>query len=207
MTRLYIDTQEVASLPVGLNSIEEIINLVESKYLPLDMLIQQIQVDGIPLDVEDPVTCSRGSICHGDKIEIFTASLRQVAVDSINEAASYLDRIEMATPSLTKSLRVQPGMRAYENLKQFYEGFYCVNLLLNRLEQSFQIPFADIKISGGTAQSYCMMLASLLKEIIDAHEKRDFGLLADLLEYEISPRIPVCKEILAALRGRILAEP
>jgi hypothetical protein len=204
MTRLYIDQREVTPLPANLDSLDDLIQLVENQYLPANMLIQQIQVDGVPLEPDRPASVPPGSLNGQGTIQVFTASLREVALESIEEATAYLCRMEAATPSLTSSLRINSGHEAYESLKQFYEGLYWINLLLNRLELSFQIPMADLEISTGTAQSYCMMLATLLKEVIEAHEKKDFGLLADLLEYEIAPLIPVCKEIFATVRMRIL---
>jgi hypothetical protein len=204
MTRLYIDKREVTPLPANLDCLDDLIQLVENQYLSANMLIQQIQLDGMPLVPDHPASVQPGSLRNQETIEVFTASMRDIAIESIEEATAYLGRIEAATPSLTSSLRTQTGHEVYESLKQFYEGLYWINLLLNRLELSFQIPMAEIKISSGTAQSYCMMLATLLKEVIEAHEKKDFGLLADLLEYEVAPLIPACKEIFAMVRIHIL---
>jgi hypothetical protein len=206
MTRLYIDKQEVAPLPSNLSSLDQVLKLVESNHLPSDVVICQVQVDGIPLIQDEASDCFPEQICGQEKIEIFTSTLREVALESIREAMTYLDRAEVATHSLASSLRLQVESETAANLKQFYEGFYCINLLLNRLEQAFRIPYDEVRIRSGSARQYCTQLASLLKEVIEAHEHKDFGLLADLLEYEIAALIPTCKEVFAAIRSRFMTE-
>ena len=49
-------------------------------------------------------------------------------------------------------------------------------------------------------------LISALKAVIDAQEKRDYALIADLLEFEVLPLVPVCKSLFAAVRERIVME-
>ncbi len=206
MTRLYIDKREIAPLPPDMNSLDQVLRLVESDHLPLNMAIRQIEVDGRPLIRSDGEARLQEDICGPEKIEIFTSTLREVAVDSIREAVTYLERAETAIPSLSASLRIQAEPEASSSLRQFYEGIYFINLLLQRLEQSFQIPFADLRTSGGSARDCCFKLAALLKEVIGAHGKNDFGLLADLLENDIGPLIPAFKETFEAINSRILTE-
>ena len=206
MTRLFVDKQEIAPLPAGLNSIDQVLKLVESDHLPPNMIIREIQLDGTPLLQDELISSPPEIIDSLHRIEIFTCTLREVAIDSIREAIMYLERAESATPSLTASLRARSEEEIAASLKQFYEGFYWINLLLSRLEQSFEIPLQEVMIKGGNAQGYCLQLASLLKEVIEAHERKDFGLLGDLLEYEIIPLIPACREVFAAIRERIFSQ-
>lgn len=206
MTRLYIDKREIAALPPDMNSLDQVLKLVESNHLPGDMAIRQIEVDGHPLIRNNRETGLHEDICDGEKIEIFTATLREVAVDAIREAVAYLERAESAIPSLSASLRILAEPEASSSLRQFYEGIYFINLLLQRLEQSFQVPFADLKTRSGSARDCCTKLAALLKEVIGAHGKQDFALLADLLEHAIGPLIPAFKEIFEAINARILME-
>ena len=205
MTRLYIDKQEVAPLPPDMISLEQVLKLVETTHLSPNMIIRQVQIDGLPLFQDDRAASLPERIDDREKIEITTSTLREVALDSVLEAITYLERVETATASLASSFRAHSGPPDFESLKQFYEGFYWVNLLLDRLEQSFQISFETLSVSGGNAREHHFKLASLLKDVIEAHEKRDFGLVADLLEYEVTPLIPTCKEVFASVRARILA--
>jgi hypothetical protein len=205
MTRLYVDKQEIAPLPPDLSSLDQVLRFVQRTHLSPNTIIRQVQVDGLPLIPDDHTSCIPERIDGREKIEILTGTLREVALDSIREAITYLERVETATPSLASSFRSAAGPEAFENLKQFYEGFYWANILLDRLEQTFRIPLEAICVGGGNAREHNIKLAAVLKEVVEAHEKKDFGLMADLLEYEIAPVIPGCKDVFAAFRDRILA--
>lgn len=206
MTRLYIDKQEVMPVPPELKSLAQVLRLVETTYLSPDTVIRQVHIDGLSAIPNDQAAPWPDSLDGSEKIEILTGTLREVADDSIGEAVAYLDRVGAALPLLASSFRAKSGQEDSENLKQFYEGFYWVNLLLDRLEQSFQIPLERLSIPGGTAREQHIKLDSALKEIVVAHEHKDFGLVADLLESKIAPVVPTCRNVLEALHSRIIGE-
>ncbi len=204
MTRLYVDKREVAPLPAGLDSLDQVLNLVESNHLSPGLAVRQVQVDGVPLIQNDGNAGIQTDIGDRENIEVFTSSLREVALDSIREAQIYLERADAAIPSLSSSLQIHAELEIASSLRQFYDGIYFVSLLLQKLEQSFHIPFADIKIHSGNAQDCCVRLAGLLNRFVSAHEKGEHALLADLLGREFGPLIPAFKETFDAIRSRIL---
>lgn len=203
MTRLYIDKHEVPA--PAISSLDQVLNYVEAKHLPPDTVIRQVQVDGNPLLPEDlhresPVL---GDACQGKTIEIFTGSIREIAIESIREAIDYLARLEDVTLSLARNIRRRPDQEAFLQLKQFYEGFYWLNLLVDRLSTSFSVPLADIQVDDTSGAEFHGTLISILKELIDSHEKGDTSLAADLLEYEIVPILPRWSSIFLDMQARI----
>jgi hypothetical protein len=206
MTRIYLDSREISPIPPGLNSLEGVLELVEATHLPADTAIRDVRVDGTHIVRGGGGTEFPGDICRRETIEIFTSTLRDVAIDSISEAVAYLDRAEAATPLIASGLRGQDDPEAFVELRQFCEGMHFVNVLLSRLEKSFQIPLQEVRTSDGNAGQFCIKLATRLKEAIEAHEQNDFHRLADLLKYDIGPLIPACKEIFASIHARILLE-
>jgi hypothetical protein len=206
MTRLYIDKREIAPLPPDMTSLDQVLKLVEANHLAPQTIIRQVHVDGLPLLPEDRAACLPERIDNREMIEIFTGTLSEVAIDSIREAVTYLERVESATHSLATSFRLTPGPEAFENLKQFYEGFYWLNLLLDRLDNSFEITLESLQVGGTNAREQHHNLIAALKAIIEAHEKRDFGLVADLLEFEVLPLVPICRSMFSAIRERIVTK-
>src|SRR5262245_23601532 len=206
MPRLYVDQQEVSLPAAGFTSLEEILKLVEETHLPPNTLIREIQVDGLPLSSEQfqssPSTVLE-RIAERDRIEIFTANVWEIATDSIREAIEYLVRIETVTPALATSFRAHPGPERFENLRQLYEGFYWLNLLLDRLQVTFQFNLDEVQLAGKTARGHHVDLMTILKELIASQERGDFILMADLMEYEILPLIPVWKGLFAALGQKV----
>ena len=207
MTRLYVDKREVAAIPPDLTSLDQVIKLVETNHLSPRSVIRQVNIDGLPLTADGPAACLPARLVDSEMIEVFTGTLSEVAVDSIREAIVYLARIEEAIPSLASSFRNAMGPEAFDNLKQFYEGFYWLNLLLDRLAQSFAISLDSIQIGDMSGSEHHQNLIATLKAVIEAHEKSDFGLVADLLAYEMLPLVPVCRLVFGAIRERIVSEP
>ena len=206
MTRFFVNDREIAP-PLNAASLAQILKYVEDVHLPPDSLIRHIQIDGLPFVPSDSPKNQSAMLNEIDKrgkVEIFTGTLAEIARHSIVEALTYLDRIEAATPSLAESLRISPGAESFKNLRQLSEGFYWLNLLLDKLKTSFRVNLNDVIIREAPAQEYCQKFIAILKQLIESQEKRDFVLIADLLEYEILPLVPVWKEMFSILLKKVI---
>jgi hypothetical protein len=192
--------------PSDVSSLSQILKHVEASCLPPDSVVRQIQIDGLPF-IPDGSDTNHTEIFNQmemrEKVEIFTGTITEVANDSIAEALEYLDRIESATPSLAESFRVSPGPEAFENLRQLCEGFYWLNLLLDKLGTTFQANLKDCYIRDLSAPEYYQKFISVLKQLVESQENRDFILISDLLEYEILPLVPVWREILRFISQKV----
>jgi hypothetical protein len=200
MTKLYVNNQEIAPPPPSISSLEQIIKHVEDNLLPPNAVIKQVNLDGSPIDASasqnDPALLL-GDLTQREKIEIFTCTLKEIALDSIREASSYLERAETLTPSIASSFRDFPGPEAFETLKQLYDGFYWLTMLLDRLELVFKIDLDGTVVSGTSIREYHQKFLSILKQLVTAQEQEDFILIGDLLEFELIPIIPVWKSLFA----------
>jgi hypothetical protein len=197
MTKFYVNEREVAP-PVDLTSLDKIIRQIEDSHLPPNSVVREIQIDGVSL-MPDEVSENPSELLqhleNRGKIEIYTGTLVEIARESILEALQYLDRIETATPLLASGFQISPGPESFESLRQLYEGLYWLNLLMDKLETSFHLAFQDIPIQGIPAKEHHQKFISILKQMIDSHERGDFVLIADLLEYEILPLVPIWREM------------
>lgn len=205
MTRIFLDTREIAS-PVDLSSLEEILKYVEDKHLAPDCVIRQIRLDGLPLDgdslrAESPTSIQE--ISKREKVEITTGTVKEIALDSIAEALAYLDRVEALIPSLAESFQVSPGSDAYMKLRQLYDGFYWLNVLLEKIQARFGVNLELARIQGVSAREHLEKFASILKQLIGAQEQSDFVLISDLLGYEVYPVIPAWKEMFGILSEKV----
>lgn len=210
MTRLFLDTEEI-SMPThsGL-SWQKLLHHVENTYLPAHTAIRRINVDGRPLYVEDLMRDSEripGAIDQMNTIEIFTATVREIGLEAIREAIGYLERVENAVPLLATSFRGEPGPGAFDSLRHLYEGFYWVNLLLDRLNSSFQYCLDGLSIEGRGAYEHYLRLSSVLKLLIESQQRNDNSATADLLEHGISAIISECQVLFSEVCSRIESAP
>ena len=205
MTKYFVDEKEIV-FPLNITSLDQILKHVEDSLLPPNSVIRQIHVDGLPLlpetFSEDPAKLLR-LLEDRQKVEIYTGTLQEIAHDSIADAIAYLNRVETVTPSLSETFQVSPGPEAFKNLQELYEGFYWLNLLFDKIETGLHIALKDVVIQGIPAKEYQQQFVSILKQLIDSQEKRDYVLISDLLEYEILPLIPIWREMFIIIAGKV----
>jgi hypothetical protein len=197
MTKYYVNEKEIAP-PLDVSSLDKALKEIEVAHLEPNSVVWQVQVDGVPIIPDDFPEAPSDLLQHLDnreKIEIYTGTLNEIARESIAEASTYLDRVEAATPDLASSFQISPGPESFESLRQLYEGLYWLNLLMDKLETSFHISLDNIRIQDVPAREHHQKFISVLKQMIDSHERGDFILIADLLEYEILTLVPVWREM------------
>ncbi len=195
MTRLFVDQREIPPPPPGIESLAQVLKHIETTHLSPNFVIRQVAIDGLPVVSEQMQGAGLdGNVANRETIEVITGSIDDIATDSIQEALSYLDRVEALTPSIATSFQISPGPEAFEHLRQLYEGLYWLNLLLDRLNSLFNIDAEKNLINGRPLKEHQDRFLSDLRQMVDAQEREDFVLLADLLEFEIVPLIPDLKQ-------------
>jgi hypothetical protein len=208
MTRFYLNRTEIPAPPAGISSLNQFLKHIEEKHLPPYLIIREVNLDGLPLandyNVNDPALF-RTQFEQSEKIEVMAATVGEIARDSIREALSFLERAQALTPSLAESFQLSPGHEAFDNFKELLNGFYWMNLLLDRLQTNFRIPLEEILIQDLTCKEHQHKFAALLKQLIDSLERADFILLSDLLEYEFLPLIQTWKEMFNKLIQKVEA--
>ncbi len=204
MTRLFVNNQEITPPPPSLTSLEQAIKHVEDNLLSPDTVIRQINLDGQPVDAgncqADP-SLILGDLAKRERVEVFTCTVREIAQDSISEAGSYLERVEALIPSLAMAFRDFPGPETFENLKQLYDGFYWMSMLFGRLETVFKVNLDEMQVGGVSLRKHHDKFISILQQLVGSQEQEDFILIADLLEFEVIPMIPVWRSLLATIAG------
>jgi hypothetical protein len=205
MTRFFVDNKEIAP-PMDISSLSQILKQVESTHLPANSVVRKIHIDGLPFAPDGFAGESAGNlntIASKNTVEIFTGTLGEIAQESVGEALAYLDRIEAAIPSLAEGFRFCPSSESFENLRHLCEGFYWLNMLIDRLDASFRMQLETILIRGIPAPQHHQNFISVLKQLIESQEAGDLVVVSDLLEYEIAPMVAVWREMLGAIEAKM----
>jgi len=204
MTRCYVNGREV-EIPSDFSAFDQKLKYVEDRFLEPSAIIREVHVDGIPLAPEsfrnDDGSYSRIRDC--EKIEIFTGTLAEIAVESIIGAQEYLIKIENAVPALAVKFQDCPESEDFGNLRSLCEGFYFLSILLDKLAGGYQLKLDEIIVRGGSISEHLQKFAGIVKQLNEVQEKQEYLLIADTIEYEILPIVPVWKEIFEAISQKI----
>jgi hypothetical protein len=201
MIRLFVDEHEKPlDARIG-SSLADVLGHVEGRYLKPNRMIREILVDGLPLILEElsDTEAAEAPATIREKIEVFTASIAEVAGESIREALAYLGRVEAAIPSISRSFREFPAPADHENLRQLCEGLYWLNILSDRIRRTFQPLEGDSEMAVNVDRDQ----VTLLRDLVDAQEQRDYLKLSDLLERRVLPLMPAWRGILTSLIPRV----
>jgi hypothetical protein len=202
MTRYFINDREIAA-PTNFASFDQLLKHMEESHLASDTVIRQICVDGNQFTLDALKDPAFDGIENKERIEIFTSPLIEVAKDSIDGALEYLSRVEMLTPALSNRFQDSPDADAFQNLKQLYEGFYFISILLGKLSASYNIRLGEAIVRDVSVQEHLEKFISVLKQLIECKQNGDYMLIADILEYEILPGVPVWKDIFEFVSKKI----
>jgi hypothetical protein len=194
MAKYFLNDREITA-STKYTSIDQLLKHIEESYLASDTVIRRIHIDGNPFTLEDLSGSAVADIENREKVEVFTGTLMEVAKDSIDEAVEYLARVEMLVPSLSMKFQDSPDADAFQSLGQLYEGFYFISLLLDKLANSYHIKLGEAYIREVPIKEHLEKFISVLKQLIECKQNGDYALIADILEYEILPGVPIWKEI------------
>jgi len=204
MTRYYVNNREVGIMPV-FSSFDQMLKYVENQYLEPTAVIREIHVDGRPLAPESfyDDDWSFGLTRELEKIEIYTGTLTDIAVESIEGALDYLIKIEQAAPALAVKFQDFPDFEDFTNLGSLCEGFFFLSVLLDKLATGYQLKLDEITVRGASVREHLQKFVGIVKQLNEAQEKQEYLLIADIIEYEILPVVPVWNEILKTVSRKI----
>ena len=205
MTRYYINGREI-EIPQGFSSFDQLLKHVEDQCLESTDIIRKINVDDRSFDPESLRDDSGDFDLTDDleKVEIITGTLAEIAVESLAGAQDYLVQIETAAPALAVKFQDFPESEDFNNLGSLCEGFYFLSVLLDKLAAGYQLDLDEITVRGVSAKEHLLKFADIVKQLNEAQEKQEYLLIADTIEYEILPVVPVWKDIFEAVSQKIV---
>jgi hypothetical protein len=203
MTKYFLNDREITA-PTNFSSLDQLLKHMEESHLASDTVIRKIHIDGHPFALDELNGRAVDDIENRERVELFTSTLMEVATDSINEAVEYLARIEILVPSLSIKFQDSPDADAFQNLRQLYEGFYFISILLDKLATSYHIKLGEAIVQDVPIQEHLEKFISVLKQLIECKQNGDYALIADILEYEILPGVPIWKEIFDFVSKKIM---
>lgn len=121
--------------------------------------------------------------------------IRDVLNDSLTHAA------EMHRHALETAAAFRSGgeRRALGHYIDFLNGFDSLVQALDCTGRALGIDFAATPFGAATVTRFVEDLNALLSETMKAQERKDWVLLADLLEYELAPHLESWQKLFALL--------
>jgi len=135
------------------------------------------------------------------RLELVTRDIRQVAREALDSLNEFIPRITEQVIAAAEGFRTGQERTASEIYCQVLDGLQMMMHTERLIHRSLNSETAEFNEKGNGKSASTDKLTTLIEEMLNAQERGDWILLADLLEYELAPFL---EEDLSGLReGRI----
>lgn len=170
-----IQVQHAPVRTVG-DLVQHLCNLPEFEYRYVEM----VTVDG--LELHDWQGNSGVELPKNAQIHVTSQSLAELIGAALQSAKEYLPRLDAGGVRAATLLQEGRESEAFELVGQLVEGLEWYSEFLGKVGQL--LPQEERRASGRLTA-----LGAVMDQMLQSWEGRDHTLLADLLEYELSPEL------------------
>jgi hypothetical protein len=182
MNEFHLSGQEISEKYGHCSSLTDLIREIEIQSKVESSVLCEIRVDGLLFLEEDESRFAGTSVSEIKQLDYKTQNVEQLVVDSIKSVLVYLSKLTETAIITSEKLRVGNWEEAYANLNSIVSGTEWVVDMLRQ-----------IRVVDGRASQLDLDwkeldadFLSTTKGLLDAFEKSDYVLVADLLEYDWS---------------------
>lgn len=160
-------------------------------------VVQSVTVNGIEL--LDWEANSELELPRNAQLRVATQSVAELLASSLQSAKEYLPHLESAGGDAAALLHEGREGEAFDLIARLVEGLQWYTEVLDSL--GILLPDQSHRATERLAA-----LSSVLDDLVRAWEGRNYTLLADLLEYELSPEMERGREYVEELSQEIASE-
>lgn len=147
-----------------------------------DAVVTEVVIDGLALPPEALSELERHALAGVGRIEIVRRPRREVALGVLDQGSTYCGRIVAAIGEASGDYRVGRVQRASRQLADVIDALSVLTGITHSIAGVFVEEAQSLAALQGEIQPW-------LEEMLDAQTREDPILIADLLEYEIAPRV------------------
>ncbi len=166
------------------STVGELLKAVEKELKPLRRFIQDIRLDGQPAPEWRTAAGLRSLIYKFSEISIETGSVEAAALEGLDTVEGYIKVIKEEINACVRDSRVG-NPEAEKRFNSLFEGLVEVVKTIEALSGCADA--FDIKLFRENPENFYLPLLKNLEALKDARNSGDPVLVADMLEYELTP--------------------
>lgn len=187
--KIIIDGYENLVIPEENETLGEFLSQLNEWIKKNRRVVIQVKLEGKSLSHMDRSVIFNKEVSEFKVLEVSTANLWEWAINSLREIKLYLPEIARGMERASSLIQQGELKSALSILDRFMSLWDDVNETLRMVERNFALDYSQIPSSEKKSTLNMDELVSFLKEAKRAMKDSDFSTLADILEYELAPRI------------------
>jgi hypothetical protein len=201
--KVYIDSNPIDIDTAKFNNLEDLIYEVMTNYTGGDKLIVEVKVNDKTFSERWPGEAKIIPLDKIVKIEFLTESIENIAVKMLETIPEQINSISEGLLNAAELYRVADEQEANLNFVKMLTLLRDFVNFITQLKNSNVIPWEKVDVEGMDIEAHYKKLIDLIDEMLEVQEDEDWILLADLIEYELTPIINKWKEFLSIAKDKI----
>lgn len=183
--KLVINGEEIRE-PIAETTLGPLIDrlMSERQALGLHVFAVHLNSDEVLVDSEEARSIS---FSGDDLLEIEFAPIEALIARNIDNAGNYLDRLLPGFEKATQLFRTGNEQEANRYFLDIIDGIEWFSEVVTQTLAATGGDPATLKLGTETLQDRNERLLSYTTQMVEANQNRDWVLLADLIEYELTP--------------------
>ena len=171
----------------GLNTLFDLLKHLEKNVMFGSRIIKKVVVNEEELDESQEIGLGAFPITDVASLTVETSDTTQIAVEALQDALAYLPAIAGVLEGAGRKIREGNVREGLHETSEALEVIGAFGEVLDGIRGTFKIDYAKVRIDDFSLLDKLNELGLQARAILDAAKSEDWPLLADQIEYEISP--------------------
>jgi len=204
--KVIIDGYEDLVTPEENETLGEFLSEVEKWIKENKRIVLKIRLEGKILSGKEKENLFKKKVNEFKILELFTANSWEWAVNSLKEIEENLPEISINIKRVSTFIQRGNYKKAFSLLESCLNAWDWTGRTLEKIGKILALDYAQISFKKETLTEKIKEFLEPLKEANRALKNKDFLTLADILEYEITPRIKEEQEMIKQITRIIKQE-
>ncbi len=177
----------------GRTTLKEVIDQVESEVSKKGEVVCEIRINGHTLDEEDEQQISTILCDSLESLVVYSTEPGLLIRQALQSSIAFIPNVQEACVRTSEYFRASNMHQAHMDFTQTLEGcFWLIDTLKHIRGASPGVESIDTP-EWQLAQT---QFSNVVRQVVSAYEEKDFVLVADLLEYELSEAVRAWRPVL-----------
>ncbi|KPL06610.1 hypothetical protein AMJ86_07905 [bacterium SM23_57] len=169
------------------------------------MVVAGIEINGEAMPGGRIWDLSSQSITEIQTLDLMTRQTVEMVHEAFESADQHLQMLISETEKTATMFRVGEELGAQDRFSKCVSGLQWFLKALDALRGMMELDYTNMAVGGNSVEATIQEFVPMMDDILEAQAENDAILIADLLEYELVPKINRWRELLPELEEKTLA--
>jgi hypothetical protein len=157
------------------------------------------RADGRPIFKAENRELLNKNVENFSLLEVETVDIRSQAVNALHEVRNHLPGLTRALIEVTKNIQSGEILKGYKSLATCADVLNLIVHVLDEVRALLGIDLTRLRVDGASVSEQLEQVREVLRDAKKALDTNDIVTVADLMEYELAPRVSKWDNILDTL--------